>query len=196
MKKITRVIMLTTLLALVLLSMTACGKTKIDVTEGMTVTFTGADGSGRAKMEYIDSDDTPPYMDKLLESKKFDATDWMDWLSLSQAISCEVTPSSGLSNGDKVTVVIDVNEAVLENMGISAKDTEKTFVVNGLAEVVTIDAFENFEVKFTRISPFVLAEYERNQVINDVHVSYKIEEDSPYRIGDTLTIRASIGNNE
>lgn len=197
MKKTLKVVMLIAMLAVVLLSMTACGKTKLDITEGLTVVFDGADGSGRAEVEFIGSDDDmPPYMDKVLESKNFDATDWSDWMAINDAITYEIEPSSGLSNGDKVTVSINVNEAILENMGFSAKDSEQTFVVEGLAEVIIIDAFENFEITFTGISPSVYAEFAQNQVINDFGVFYKIEEETPYRDGDTLTVRASIVDNE
>lgn len=196
MKRTLKVVTLIAILAVVLLSMTACGKTKIDIAEGMTVVFTGADGSGRAEITYPNSDDTPPYIDKILESEKIDATDWSTWLVLGNAISCEVEPSAKLSNGDKVTVTIEVDEAILENLDISAEDQQITFAVEGLTEVIAIHPFENFEISFTGIAPAVYAEFTQSQVINDVGVSYTIEEQAPYRAGDTLTVKASIGNNE
>lgn len=196
MKRTCKFVALTIMLAAVLLSMTACGKTKIDIAEGMTVVFSGADGSGRAEIAYPDSDETPPYMDKLLKAETFDAYDWYSWMMLEDAISCEVEPSSGLSNGDKVTVTIDVDEAILENMGVSAKDQKLTFKVKGLTEVTVIDAFENFEISFTGISPSVFAEYTRSQQFDGTGVTYIIEEEAPYRLGDTLTIRATVGNKE
>lgn len=196
MKKTLKVVMLLAMLAVVLLSMTACGKTKIDITEGMTVAFTGADGSGRAEIVYPGSDGTPPYADKILESEKIAADDLAAWLTLRRAITCELEPSTRLSNGDTVTVTVDVDEAVLENMGFSAEDKQITFVVEGLTEVTAIHPFENFEISFSGISPDVIANYPLSQEINGAGVTYKIEESAPYKDGDVLTVRASISNTE
>lgn len=196
MKKTLRVVMLTVALALVLLSMTACGKTKLDIAEGLSVDFSGVDGYGHAEIVYPGYDGTPPYVDEILESNKISADNWEALFTLSQAISCEVEPVSHLSNGDKVVVTIDVDEAVLNNLGFSAEDKTITFTVEGLTEVVPIYPFENFEIKFSGVSPDVIAEYTHSQEINGAHVSYKIEESAPYKDGEVLTIRASIGNNE
>lgn len=196
MKRTLKVVMLIAVLAVVLLSMTACGKTKIDVAEGMTVVFSGADGKGYAEISYPDSDDTPPYIDKLLGEKKFDANEWSAWMMLAQAISCEVEPSSGLSNGDKVTVTIDVDEAILENMDVSAKDQQLTFTVKGLTEVIVIDAFEDFEINFTGISPAAKAEFAQNKEVDGVTVSYKCDGNGYYKVGDVVTVTARINNSD
>lgn len=196
MRKQLKGVMLHVLLIVVLISMTACGKTKIDITEGMIVEFSGADGSGRAEIIYPGSDGTPPYADKILESEKIAADDLVAWMTLGQAITCELEPSTKLSNGDKVTVAVNVDEAVLENMGFSAEDKEITFTVSGLTEIIVINPFENFEISFSGVSPDVIAEHTLGQEINGVGVSYKIDEPAPYKAGDILTVRASIDNTE
>lgn len=196
MKKALKVAMLVAMMAVVLLSMTACGKTKIDIAEGMTVVFSGADGKGRAEIAYPDSDDTPPYMDKLLEEKKFDANDLSAWLMLAQAFTYEVDPSSGLSNGDTVTVIIDVDEAILENMDISAEDQKLTFTVEGLTEVIVIDAFEDFEINFTGTSPVAQAEFASRKEIEGVTIFYNCENNGQLKDGDPVIITARIDNSD
>ena len=196
MKKALRIIMLSTMLVVILLSMAACGKTEIDITEGMTVKFSGVDGSGQAEIVFPGSDGTPPYVDKILESGKIEAEDWEAWITLGQAISIELDPSTRLSNGDQVTVTVDVDEAILKNMGFTANDKKISFTVEGLTEIITIHPFENFEISFSGISPDVIAEHTRSQEIDGVGVSYKIEESGPYKDGDVLTIRASISNSK
>lgn len=193
MKRTCKFVALTIMLAAVLLSMTACGKTRIDIADGMTVEFSGVDGKGYASIAYPDSDETPPYVDKLLKTKKLDATDWYAWMMLEDAISCEVEPSSGLSNGDKVTVTIDVDEAILENMGVSAKDKKITFKVKGLTEVTVIDAFKDLEVKFTGISPDVDAEFPWEMEVDGATVYYSCDDKYDCKEGDMITITAKIG---
>jgi hypothetical protein len=188
--------MLTTMLMIVLLSMTACGKTKLDLSEGMVVVFDGADGSGRADLDFPDNDGTPNYVNTILKSKKVNATDMMTWIVIDDAITYDIEPISNLSNGDTVTVTISVKESVLENLGFSAKPYKKTFTVKGLTEVITVDAFENFDVSFSGISPNVTVEFAKNQNIGDVTVYYSRETNSSLKDGDTFEISAKLSDSQ
>lgn len=196
MKKTLKVIMFVTILAATLFCMTACGKVALNPAEGMVVTFQGADGSGTAHLDFPDNDGTPNYMNTVLESKKIDVNDLVSWLALDQAITYDVEPSSGLSNGDTVTVTINVNESVLENLDLSAEPSTTTFTVSGLQEVVEIDAFENFEVSFSGISPAVTVEHIKSQEIDGVTVRYSREDGSFLKDGESFTIVAHLSDSE
>ena len=194
MKRICKVVMLTAMLAVVLLSMTACGKTKLDLSEGMVVTFRGPDGSGTADLDFPGNDGTPNYVNTILESGKVDVTDMMTWVVIDDAITYDIVPSSGLSNGDTVTVTISAKESVLENLGFSAKPYKQTFTVEGLTEVTEVDAFENFEVIFSGISPNVTAQFVMSRDIGDVTVYYSRENGDPLKDGDTFEITAKLSD--
>lgn len=140
MKRVRKVVMLTVMM-IILFSMTACGKTKLDLSEGMVVAFSGPDGSGRADLDFPSNDGTPNYVNTILESKKIDVTDMMTWVVIDDAITYDITPSSNLSNGDTVTVTISVKESVLDNLGFSARPYKQTFTVENLTEVIEVDAF-------------------------------------------------------
>lgn len=196
MKRVIKIVMLAAMLVVVLLSMTACGKTKLDLSEGMVVTFSGPDGSGTADLDFPTNDGTPNYVNTILESKKVDVTDMMTWVVIDDAITYDIQPSSNLSNGDTVTVTVTVKESVLDNLGLSAKPYEETFTVEGLTEVIEVDAFENFEVTFSGISPNITAEFVKNQDIGDVTVYYGRENVDPLKDGDTFEITAKLSDSK
>lgn len=196
MKRVCKVVMLTVMLVVILLSMTACGKTKLDLSEGMVVTFSGPDGSGAADLDFPTNDGTPNYVNTILESKKVDATDMMTWVVIDDAITYDIQPSSNLSNGDTVTVTISVKESVLENMGFSAKPYEQTFTVEGLTEVIEVDAFEGFEVTFSGISPAASASFPTKREIDGATVYYSCESNGDLKDGESFSVTAKVENRD
>lgn len=196
MKRMIKIVMLTAMLAVVLLSMTGCGKTRLDLTEGMVVTFRGADGNGRADLDFPENDGTPNYVNTVLKSGKVDATDVMAWIALDNAITYSIEPSSNLSNGDTVTVTISVKEAALENLGFTAKPYEETFKVEGLTEVIEVDAFENFEITFSGTSPAASADFPARQEIGGTTVYYSCERNGNLKAGEEFTVTAWVEDRE
>lgn len=200
MKRICKCALFVLMLTVVLLGMTACGKTKLDVTEGVYVSFEGVNGKGSAEVLFSKedpSDYTPVFLYKLVESKKVAADDWKKILTIGEAITYDLDKSHGLSNGDKVTVKINVNKAILENLDLTAESQELTFTVEGLEEVKTIQPFQNFTISFGGISPDAYVEdYTHSEEIDGATVYYTIEKNSSLRDGQEVTITASIGSND
>lgn len=199
MKRTWKIALLILMLALAVASLTACGNTKLDVAEGVYVTFDGADGNGRAEICYSETDEgdmTPVFLYKLLEKKKVSANDWETLLTIGRAVTYDLEPSHGLSNGDTVTVTIDVNEPMLKSLHMTAKSQELTFKVSGLTEVKKVQPFQNFEISFSGISPDVSVDYTKSEEIDGAKVYYEMEEYGPYRDGQEITFKASISDNE
>ena len=196
MKRVCKVMMLVAMMAVVLMSMTGCGKTKLDLAEGLVVTFSGVDGSGTADLDFPENDGTPTYVNTILESKKVDITNMMTWMMIDEAITYDIEPRSHLSNGDVVTVSATVNDAILDNLKLSAKPFEMQVTVTGLQEVQEVDAFADFEVSYTGVSPDAKVSYTKSREIDGVTVSYSCDAVGYVREGDTVTFKAKLSNSK
>ena len=113
--------------------LTGCsGGVKLDPTEYVNVVFSGLDGSGTAELT-LDAEgilrtveekkDLTQRKREELEAVLSDA--WKDF-SLSE--------SSGLSNGDKITVRSDMDKKALKEYGVSVSNGSRDFTVEGLIE--------------------------------------------------------------
>lgn len=109
-----------------------------------------------------------------------------------------VVPSGGLKNGDTVTVSlpdVDTEEGqknYLRNYGIIFTETEKTYTVEGLQEVRTIDPFEKLEFHYSGISPYGELEIS-NQSEEDCmsDLNFNVNPHDNVKNGDTITITVS-----
>lgn len=194
MKRTCKIALFVLMVVFVLASLTACGKTKLDVADGVTVVFSGTDGNGYAELihdEENPSEMAPKFLLKLVKDKKVAADDWQKLMTIGSAVSYDLDKSSKLSNGDTVTVTISVDKDVLSNLKMTAEPAKLTFTVKGLTEVKTIQPFQNFEISYKGISPKVYVEdFTQYETIEDATVQYCIEETAPYREGQVLTVKA------
>lgn len=92
-------------------------KTQIDAFEGMTVTFDGYNGAGKAEIDKPDID--------------YDQTD-LDMSVFISGIDYEVEKDGELSNGDKVKVVAKYSEETAKSLKVVLKEESREFEVNGL----------------------------------------------------------------
>lgn len=98
-------------------------KTPVNLMTACKVDFEGYDGAG-----YVDSDYSfgcePDY-----DKTNSDISTFMDTVSYS------IDKSSGLSNGDTVTVTAKYSEATAKSLKLKVKESSKTFKVKGLTKV-------------------------------------------------------------
>ena len=142
--------------------------TKVDVFDGLQVTYSGLSGKGYAIFDTNDCD-----------------TFTQDYVYFEYS-------ESDLSNGDTITVTAqyDSNDAE-ENLVIVENDT-KEFTVSGLKEPEEIDPFENLEITYTGASPYITASIDStkcNSLVNN-YISFSTD-DGYFRNGDTLTVTAT-----
>lgn len=141
--------------------LTGCGKKKIDIMEGLTISFDGYDGYGAATLENEYSWEAEAF-----EAAGIKSIDGFDTFAhaviIEGSVSYEVTPKENLSNGDEVTVKAKIDQEALEEYDFELiAEKEKTFTVTGLKEIKEVDLFENIEVEFSGIAPYASA-----QIIN------------------------------
>lgn len=138
MKKTLKHLLPALFLAAVMALLTGCTKS-VDLLQYADVTFDGASGNATATV-------TLDYngLGKALFSKGKDQDIWDEAqteLSLMGHVNYTVTPQTGLSNGDTVTLTVHSNRDdfsdCIDKYGAMPQATEKTFTVEGLNEYVT-----------------------------------------------------------
>ncbi len=142
--------------------------TKINVFDGLKVTYSGLSGKGYA---IFDTDACDTFI--------------QDYVYFEY-------PESELSNGDTITVTARYNsDDAEENLVIIENDT-KEYTVSGLKEPEEIDPFENLEITYTGASPYITASIDStkcNSLVNN-YISFSID-DGYFRNGDTFTVTAT-----
>ena len=102
----------------------------IDITEFSFVDFTGKNGEGRASAGF----DQKQFMKDVFNyddaEGPADEETVKEMDTVNDAITVSLDKQNQLSNGDTVTLTIDVDESKTDKV----KDSEKTFEVNGLEE--------------------------------------------------------------
>lgn len=178
------------LLILILITLTACGKKKIDVSETLTVSFDGYNGYGTAELK-----DEYAWESEAFEAEGYD--DITDSFSLEyafvleSAVSYEVSPKENLSNGDEVTVSVIIDEDKLKDYKINLVAEEKRFIVDGLEEIQQLDLFENVDVVFSGAAPYATASVSDVNEDSYVIIQYMLDKKENLAIGDTVTVTAS-----
>lgn len=131
--KISRVLICIILSSVFLLG--ACGSSKVDVTDYVTVDFKGTEKEGKAEY-HLDEEKLVKDLfniDKdVLEHSTLDAVTLTEIKDTEEAINIEFDKKEGLENGDTVTVTVDVDE----NLTDKIKDGKKKFKVEGLDGII------------------------------------------------------------
>ena len=195
--------------ALVLVASTTvsgCSGGKINLNDYMTVEFTGYDTVGKAAINF-DSDQflydvaektSNKKIKKLMKSEDIEdlddlgsAFELMMYLE-DLDVDYSLDKTSGLSNGDEVTLTWDVDEEELkEDYGIKVKYTNETYTVSDLEAVETFDPFEYVDVVYTGIDPNGQASVNvttNNELTNALNFS--LDASSNLKNGDTITVTA------
>lgn len=189
--KVTKIIML----LIAVLSLTACGKKKIDVTETLSLKYDGADGYGT--VEIINAYDWEDEALKAIGIENIeDFSSLEDAFKIESAVSYEVLPNNNLSNGDEVTVKVHIDEAELEEYQLKLIGSEKKFVVEGLPEIQQVDLFDYANVSFMGASPFATANFLYESGDKYGIIRYVLDKDTNLAIGDVITVTAEYDKEE
>lgn len=197
------------LIGIIALFMMISGGKAIKLQDYVTITYSGVDGKGTA---YVSVDYESMAQAALTSKEKSqmangDITSVSTWQTaaagwgalytkqsvLSSAITCTLEDQpDGLSNGDTVTVQVDIDKDALKAVGIKVKGKNFTDTVSGLIEVQNIDAFADISVQFSGIAPNGEA-----QVINNsrdaacMQYEYDLDKSEGLSNDDTVTVTIS-----
>ena len=168
-------------------------KTKINLSDYIKVSYDGYDAYGTASAEF----DYDKYLDDLMKAsssfKKAYNSD-ITWSSIADYydavdIDYDLDKTSGLSNGDTVTVNFEYDNDAAAQYKIEYVCESKEYTVEGLKETKKIDPFEGVTVEFSGTSPNVSAKVVNNskdEVYENIY--YDLSKSYDIKIGDTITV--------
>ena len=172
-----RVCFLLTLIAIVFtvlyVVLNDASKTSINLSECTHITLSGFNGDGKLDAT-IDKDER--------------------YGAFFDTVSVEFSKSSGLVNGDEVTITYNYDKSVAKLYNLKVTANEQYYKVDGLVDPTPVsknDLFEGVDVELEGIAPLVKARVnDENSEFKDV-VSYEIlDEEEFYDEGDIIRVRA------
>ncbi len=134
---------LAALLVMCVCALSGCsGRTVIDLTDYVSVDFSGYNGNGTARVS-IDAEAMLP----LIEKKNSPIA------IAGNFTAGEITNNGRLSNGDKINVTVKFSEQMMENAKINVQNPTLEFTVSGLKEKEKLDVFAGVEFICEGTSP-------------------------------------------
>lgn len=173
-------------------------KTTINMSNYVTVEFSGYDTIGTAKVK-IDYDALEKdYADKLkYYGKDKIETSFMEpyEIFIDKCISGNLDKMENLTNGDSVVYNWDCDEKVAkEDFKVKLKVDDLKVTVNGLEEIKEIDPFENIDLTYSGISPIgrvTVNKKVKNNIIDELY--FDVEPSDELSNGDKVVVSISDG---
>ena len=148
-------------------------KTTIDLKDVTHITLTGFDGEG-VLTATIDVDE------------KYGA--------FYETVSVDFSKSSGLTNGDEVTISFNYDKNAAKTYNLKVKASDMHYTVSGLVAATPVsenDLFEGLDINFEGIAPLATASLDAsNTKFKDVVTYQIIDEKEYYDAGETIRVRA------
>ncbi|MDE5584548.1 MAG: hypothetical protein K2J08_12700 [Ruminococcus sp.] len=171
--------------------LTGCGKETIDITVGADVSVTGYDGQGTAMI----AKSNILYKVANQYGKDMSIMDRAELEDrLASAVEYSLSEDTGLSNGDEITLTIEVDESAFDDYDFKLVGGEKKITVKGLDEVETIDPFADAGVTFSGMSPNGVASINTSSSYNELSLNYKLDKNTGLKNGDEVTLSVSSYN--
>lgn len=157
-------------------------KDAFSLTDYVSVDIRGVDGNGIVDV-VADKEGLSEYF---VNDKTTDIEKYRRFVE-SVRYSADVT--EGLSNGDKVRVTVQYDEALAEELGIRTGALERDFKVTGLKDGILLDAFRGLQIITSGVSPYITVTY-NNQSENEYlkTLEYEFNRTSGIELGDKITI--------
>lgn len=108
----------------------------------------------------------------------------------------EIDKNIELKNGDEVTISYNFHSEIYEEYGIKLVAEPKTYSVAGLQDAKVYDAFEDYTVVFSGISPYITAEVIVEDNTFDYYISYELDKESGIKKGDKVTLSLYVEQND
>lgn len=164
---------------------------RISAEEHLEITFSGYNTAGTVDV-YFDRQALIESVIGEMPSSFSQIDDWTEmYNAYNEGLSLSYAPQEGLSNGQEITVKIDVSGRAASKI----LPLEKTYVVAGLKEVDLIDVFSKVSLCVTGISSEATAEVVCSSE-DDILFAYAFSYDNRYSLSNGDTVKVSIHNAE
>lgn len=182
--------------------MPGCGNTKVvSLNPYVDVDVTGLDGYANAMV----SVDYSEIEDAVLHSLAPNPDDLsveagLEFLyvagEVAECVSFSANPTSGLKNGDIVTVTAEIDDEYAKELGIKFSFEDIKYKVNGLQEPIVISKdtlFKDVNLSVSGVSPYLevnVVNESVDPVISNIH--FYLDKNYNLREGETVTVSAEI----
>lgn len=188
--------------AVMMFALTGCGKTTVKLDKYVTITAEGYDSMGTASYDFDYDAFKKDYSGEIKTSKNSNelsgrgllSGETSDELLLDFCVSQKLDKTSGLSNGDVVTLKWNCEDAMAEEyFNVKLDYSDVTYTVKGLEEVGKFNPFDYVTVTFSGTSPngsvTITPNYDQSEV---QYINFSANKSSGLKNGDSITITASI----
>lgn len=182
-----RKIEMTITLSFMILVLTGCGMTKLDLNDYISYEVTGYDGYGTIQTTF----DTDHFeKDAMSAQKDLEDLQQLSYMfALEAAFSYEWNQQDNLSNGDEIKLVWNIDNDSLEKYNLKLEASELSEKVEGLEEIESYDAFSEIEVNVSGISPNGTLSIDSSRA--EVPLNYSADKTTGIKKGDVITIEAA-----
>lgn len=186
-------------------------KHKINLSDYVTVEFTGYDTRGKAYATFdydafyqelkeyakVSKKDASTLSDQLedwdlssIAEQLSEMSDSVAYMGACKNLDWELSKESELSNGDQVSLTFTYDNEAAKKYGIKFAADESEYTVEGLKEIEVIDAFADIVVTFSGVSPNASASIENNSQNEAVKKQYfSVDNNGNLKKGDTVTVK-------
>lgn len=174
--------------AIVVICIIAGLPTPIYLDEYMVIEYSGLDGMGHA---YMDGDGEK-LQEALLEHMSEEDMEVMMTRLAKKGMNFELGKTEELSNGDKIPLILEVDNDIAKEYGIVFKLKNETVTVSGLRESTPLDLFADLVITYEGFAPNAYVRIEStstNEFIQN-YVSYGISGSYHVEEGSTFTVEA------
>ena len=185
------------LIATLMLILAGCGKS-VNLEDMFDVDFDGVDGNGTATVDFSKLDDwldNSVYKERAGKSEKSKEEAAKIANDIGYHILYELDKEDHLSNGDKVTLSVEVEEEAIKQYGYKLKGFKKEFTVEGLKKAKKVDVFEGVKVEFTDAEPAGCAEIVETPDL-PFNVEYSLDKEDGLSNGDKVKVTAEYDDDE
>jgi len=177
---------------LLVIILSACGSTKINPEDYLTVSYSGMNSKGTANISLDYSSLESAILDDDSSTSGSEIGYLANALKIETAVSVDADNKSDLSNGDEITVTVSCDEDTAKELNFSFSKTTITYTVEGLAEATTVDVFKDIKINVVGYEPYASIDILNNSTDEFLStVTYTAEPDSDLKNGDTVTITAN-----
>lgn len=185
-------------------ALTGCGKTTVKLDKYITINAAGYDSMGSASYMFDYDAFKKDYSGKIKLNSENSSNELINLgllmgatteeLFLSTCVNQQLDKTSGLSNGDIVTLKWNCEEAMAEEyFNVTLKYSDIEYKVTGLEEVGRFNPFDYVEVSFSGISPngsvVISPNYDQKEI---QYVNFSVDKNNGLKNGDTVTVTASV----
>lgn len=192
-------------IGMAMMGLTGCGGSKVDVTDYLTVNFSGVDGQGNAVCN-VDSVSLEQALagddDGEISQEELEKLGWITQFEMT--MTCDLDKDSELSNGDKVTVTVSYDKDLAKENKVTVTGETKEFEVEGLKEPIEVDAFASdifdtdngVTLEYSNVAPIAsLTITNKSASEPESLITYTADKTSNISNGDQITITAELPAN-